>query len=82
MYETTWWGWTVTPEELNKLKCNKHYRRKMNWKFLVKQIQHAWNFRRDIKDAYGFYGKWSYIKWDIYCIWTRIICFVFNKQQF
>ena len=40
MYEVDFTGWTRTPEELDKLKTNKLYRFKRNWKIFYGMIKH------------------------------------------
>ncbi len=46
MYEVDFTGWTRTPKELEAVKNNKSYRRRLNWIRVVKAIKYHrldWN---------------------------------------
>lgn len=76
MYETTWWGWTRTPEELEKLTKNKWYRLKMNWKFFVKNTYMTLRYIKiDLRSGSNFW-------WDIYGIWYFFLNFLLNRNLF
>lgn len=76
MYETTWWGWTRTPEELDKLTKNKWYRLKMNWKFFTKNTYMTLRYIKiDLRAGSNFW-------WDIYGIWYFFLNFILNRNYF
>ena len=76
MYETTWWGWTRTPEELEKLTKNKWYRLKMNWKFFVKNTYMTLRYIKiDRRSGSNFW-------WDIHGIWYFFLNFLLNRNLF
>ena len=76
MYETTWWGWTRTPEELDKLKENKWYRLKMNWKFFTKNTYMTLKYIKiDLRTGSNFW-------WDIHGIWYFFLNFILNRNYF
>ena len=76
MYETTWWGWTRTPEELEKLTKNKWYRLKMNWKFFIKNTSMTIRYIKiDLHRGSNFW-------WDIYGIWYFFLNFLLNRNNF
>lgn len=73
MYETTRFGWTRTPEELDKIKKSKVYRLRMNWVFLKNHAKYVfihweWNFRT--------------IKWDFEFLWYNFKNLIFNRNNF
>lgn len=52
MYEVDFTGWTRTPEELKRLKTDKKYRRKLNFrrfKYIIKNKQWFW-FKEQLID--------------------------------
>lgn len=76
MYETTWWGWTRTPEELEKLTKNKWYRLKMNWKFFIKNSTMTIRYIKiDLRFSSNFW-------WDLYGIWYFFLNFLLNRNHF
>ena len=76
MYETTWWGWTRTPEELDKLTKNKWYRLKMNWKFFTKNTYMTLRYIKiDLRAGSNFW-------WDIQGIWYFFLNFILNRNYF
>jgi len=76
MYETTWWGWTRTPEELDKLTKNKWYRLKMNWKFFTKNTYMTLRYITiDLRAGSNFW-------WDIHGIWYFFLNFILNRNYF
>lgn len=76
MYETTWWGWTRTPEELEKLTKNNWYRLKMNWKFFIKNTSMTLRYLKfDFRRGTNFW-------WDLYGIWYFFLNFLLNRNNF
>jgi hypothetical protein len=73
MYEVSRFGWTRTPEELDKLTKDKWYRLKMNWKFFkehLKYVKQYWEWdRQEIK---GLLWSMSY----------NIKNLIFNRNNF
>jgi len=79
MYETTWWGWTRTPEELEKLTKNKWYRFKMNWKFFYKNTYMTLRYLKIDKNSWR---PDSNFWWDMYGIWYFFLNFILNRNYF